>query len=318
MKAVAILALALAVLPWLAGKYLTALLIVIGIHVLATAGLSILMGFAGQVSLAQGAFYGIGAYASMLFSMRLGVPVVLAILLACAAAGAVAWAIGKPSLRLHGHHLALATLGFGLIVYIVFAELGELTGGPSGMIGIPRPRLGSFTLAKDIHYYYAIWTVVLAVLAAAQRLMGSGYGRLLRALAASEPAAEAMGVDTGQLKLQAFVLSGALGGLAGALYAHYITVISPTAFNFEVSIELLMMAVVGGLGSVWGALLGVALVTFVVEGLRVVMPSFQSGASAEYEIVAFGLLLIATMVFLPEGLAGALGRLGRPGGVTRA
>ena len=318
MKTLLALAAVLAVLPWLAGKYFTGLLVVAGIYTIATVGLTILMGFAGQVSLAQGAFYGIGAYASMVLSMRVGLPVWLAILLACVAAAGVALAIGRPSLKLHGHHLALATLGFGLIVYIVFSELGDLTGGPSGMIGIPRLSLAGFTLTKDVHYYYVVWTVALVALGAMHRLMGSAWGRLLRALAASEPAAEAMGVDTRRLKLQAFVLSGALGGLAGALYAHWITVISPITFNFEVSIELLMMAVVGGLGSIWGSLLGATLVTFLVEALRTLMPALRAGSSAEWEIVGFGLLLIATMVFLPEGVAGGLGRLARRLGAVRA
>ena len=128
----------------------------------------------------------------------------------------------------------------------------------------------------------------------------------------------ALGEERQHVQLQAFVLSGALGGLAGALYAHWITVISPITFNFEVSIELLMMAVVGGLGSIWGSLLGATLVTFLVEALRTLMPALRAGSSAEWEIVGFGLLLIATMVFLPEGVAGGLGRLARRLGAVRA
>jgi branched-chain amino acid transport system permease protein len=296
-------------LPWLLGEYFTALLVLMGIYVIATSGLTILMGFAGQVSLAQAAFYGIGAYTSMLLTMRAGVPVVLAILLAPLAAGAIAHGVGRLSLRLRGHYLALATLAFGIIAFIVFLEAEALTGGPSGVTGIPRPTLGPWTLSRDVHYAYGVWALALTVLWGARRLVGSGYGRLLRALASSEPAAEAMGVDIQRLKLQVFVLSAALGGIAGALYAHWITVISPTAFGFDVSVELLVMAVVGGLGSVWGPVLGVATVTLGIEALRHGMPSLRPGASAEYEVLAFGLLIVVVMVFLPDGLAGVAGRV---------
>jgi branched-chain amino acid transport system permease protein len=299
-----LVAVVIAVLPWVVGKYFVALALLVGIYVIAATGLTLLMGFAGQVSLAQAAFYGIGAYASTILTTRLGVPVWLGIVIAPVVAGLVAWMIGGPSLRLHGHYLALATLAFGIIVFIVFLEASALTGGPSGTIGIPRLRLGPWMLTQDREYYHVVWAVALAVTWGARRLVGSSYGRLLRALAASESGAAAMGVDAHALKLRMFVLSAALGALAGALYAHWITVISPSAFGFEVSIEFVVMVVVGGVASAWGPLLGVIVVTALVEILRSAMPTFRPGAAAEFEVLAFGLLLIAVMVFLPEGLAG--------------
>ena len=157
-----LVAVVIAVLPWVVGKYFVALALLVGIYVIATTGLTLLMGFAGQVSLAQAAFYGIGAYASTILTTRLGVPVWLGMVIAPVVAGLVAWIIGGPSLRLHGHYLALATLAFGIIVFIVFLEAPALTGGPSGTIGIPRLRLGPWTLTQDREYYHVVWAVALS------------------------------------------------------------------------------------------------------------------------------------------------------------
>jgi len=151
-----------------------------------------------------------------------------------------------------------------------------------------------------------IWSVALALLLACRRLVtGSAYGRVLRALQASEVATASVGIDVARYKLQVFVLTAVLGSLAGSLFAHYLTVISPSEFGFDVSIEFLVMAVIGGLGSVWGALFGVLAVTLLLETLRTVAPLLAPSApTSEYEVVAFGALLVLALLFLPEGLAG--------------
>jgi branched-chain amino acid transport system permease protein len=312
--AVAAFALGLAVPGWIGNTYAISLMVIVAFHVIVTAGLTLLLGFAGQVSLAQAAFYALGAYGSMIATVHLGLNAWLGVVVAAAGSGLVAYVIGLPTLRLHGHYLALATLGFGIIVNIVLVQETEITGGPTGAIGIPRLGLGPWVLASDRAYYAFIWVVTLVVLLVCKLLVtGSSYGRVLRALQASEVATESVGIDVTRYKVQIFVLSAVLASLAGSLYAHYLTVISPSEFGFDVSIELLVMAVIGGLGSVWGALIGVLAVTLFLEVLRTVAPMLAPNVpTSEYEVVAFGALLVLTLLLFPNGLAGSWAKLPRP------
>jgi branched-chain amino acid transport system permease protein len=308
----ALVAGALGLVAWQGDVYEVSLMIIVAIHVIATAGLTLLLGFAGQVSLAQAAFYGLGAYGSMIGTVRLGWNPWLALVATAVACGLLAYLIGVPALRLHGHYLALATLGFGIIVNIVLVQETEVTGGPTGIAGIPKLSLGPLALTSDRAYFVFVWAVALALLLGCRRLVtGSAYGRVLRALQASEVATASVGIDVARYKVQVFVLTAVLGSLAGSLFAHYLTVISPSEFGFDVSIEFLVMAVIGGLGSVWGALLGVLAVTLLLEALRTVAPLLAPNApTSEYEVVAFGALLVLALLFLPEGLAGGWTRLG--------
>lgn len=286
--------------------YLLSLLVLVAIQTIVTAGLTLLLGFAGQISLAQAAFYALGAYGSMLGTVRLGWNPWIVLLLAATASGLVAYAIGVPTLRLRGHYLALATLGFGIIVNIVLVQETETTGGPTGAVGIPHLSLGPVSLATDRAYFVFAWALALAVLLVCRLLVvGSSYGRVLRALQASEVATASVGIDVARYKVQVFVLSAVLASLGGSLYAHFLTVISPSEFGFDVSIEFLVMAVIGGIGSVWGALAGVVTVTLFLELLRTVAPLLVANArTSEYEVVAFGALLILTLLFFPAGLLG--------------
>lgn len=309
--AVVVTGLALAV--WRGDVYTVSLLIIVAIHVIATAGLTLLLGFAGQVSLAQAAFYGLGAYGSMIGTVQLGWNPWLALVATAAANGLLAYLIGVPALRLHGHYLALATLGFGIIVNIVLVQETEITGGPTGIAGIPKLSLGPLSLTSDRAYFVFVWAVALGLMLVCRRLVtGSAYGRVLRALQASEVATASVGIDVARYKVQVFVLTAVLGSLAGSLFAHYLTVISPSEFGFDVSIEFLVMAVIGGLGSVWGALFGVLAVTLLLEMLRTVAPMLApSVPTSEYEVVAFGALLVLALLFLPEGLQGGWSRIAR-------
>jgi len=297
-----------AVLPLVLGGYALSLFILIGIHATAALGLTLLMGQAGQVSLAQGAFCGIGAYGSAILAMRGGLPPALAMPLAVVGASIVAVAIGLPSLRLGGHHLALATLGFGVVLFFVFNEEASWTGGPSGLGGIPRLVPAGKASAADRAQAYVVWSACLAAVAAVRVLLGSRVGRAFRAVAASESAAAASGIHVARVKLVAFALAGALGAVAGALYAHWLTFVSPTAFGLDASVELLVMAVLGGLGSTLGAIVGAAAVTLLVEALRTVVQAIAPGATGWVEVVAFGLILVGVLLLLPEGLTGGLRR----------
>jgi branched-chain amino acid transport system permease protein len=302
-----------ALFPLLAqSAYLRSVGVFIAIHTIATVGLCLLTGYAGQISLGQAAFYGLGAYASAILTTRTPISPWLAMAAGMLLTGALAWALAIPIFRLRGHYLAMATLGMGIIIYLGFVELRDLTGGPSGLPGVPRLGIGPWTLSTDIQYYYVAWTVTFGVLLVSRNIVRSRVGRALRSIHGSEVAAESLGVDTGRTKLQVFVLSAVYASLAGSLYAHYLSLVSPTPFGFIASVELLVMAAVGGMASIWGAPFGAAAVTFLAEGSRALMPRLLSGASGEHEVIAFGVLLVAIMIFVPEGLtAWAVGAVRR-------
>jgi branched-chain amino acid transport system permease protein len=266
------------------------------------------MGFAGQVSLGQAAFFAIGAYVSAILTVTGGWDGWLALAAAVAAGALTALAAGLPIFRLSGLLLAMATLGFGVVVYYVLVNWSTLTGGPSGLTGVPPLRLGTVPLDTDARMLWLAGGLLLLVLGLAGNLVDSRVGRALRALHGSEAAAAAAGIDTARLKLAVFALAGGLTALAGGLYAHYLRFVNPSPFGLGYSVELVVMVVLGGVASLWGAVLGAAAVVVFVEALRAALPRLTAGhGAAEYEIVASGLLLMGLMIFAPAGLAG-LGR----------
>jgi len=283
----------------LGNSYYLNVLVFVGIYSLITIGLSLLMGYTGQISLGHAAFFGLGAYTSGVLSTKFGVSPWLALLAAIFVTGGIAFLIGAPALKLKGHYLAMATLAFGYIVFIVFNQASSLTGGPSGFGQIPRFRLGNFLLRTDVHYYYLVWTLVIVVLLVSLNIIHSRVGRALRSIHEGELTANIMGVNTAKYKIQVFVLSAVYASLAGSLYAHFITFLNPTPFGFHFSIVLVAMVAVGGMASVWGAMIGAALLTILPEYLR----AFQ-----DYDILIYGSTLLVIMMFLPQGLfAGILG-----------
>jgi branched-chain amino acid transport system permease protein len=302
----AVLLLVLLAVPWLLGGYLVSMLIFAGIYGIAAVGLSLLVGYAGQPSLGHAAFLGVGAYTSALLATRFQLSPWLGLVAAVALTGLLAWPVGDLLLRLQGNHLALGTLGFGVIAHIVLLEWVELSRGPSGLGPIPPFTLLGAPLRDAAQFFYLMLAAVLLTAALAHNLTRSRAGVALRALREREVAAESSGLDTTALKLRVFVLSAALAGCAGSLYAHYVGYISPASFGFGVSVELLVMAAVGGLTRVWGALIGAALVLGLVEAIQALLPLALPQASGEHELILYGLLLIAVMTRLPEGVAGAL------------
>jgi branched-chain amino acid transport system permease protein len=199
----------------------------------------------------------------------------------------------------------MATLGFGIIVYYVLVNWSGITGGPSGLTGIPPLAIGRFRFDSDARMVWLAWGCLLVVLGLAGNVVDSRIGRALRALHGSPAAAEAAGIATTRLKLGVFAAAGAMTALAGALYAHYLTFINPSPFSFAFSVELVVMVVLGGTASLWGGVLGAAVVVLLAEGIRALLPLFStSHGAAEYEIVLFGLLLMAFVILLPGGLAG--------------
>lgn len=275
------------------GGYLMNVLVFVGIHTMLAVALNLLLGYAGQISLGQAGFFGLGAYISGILTATYEIDPWLSMLIAAVAVAIIAFVIGFPVLKLKGHYLAMATLGLGIIMYIVFNEAIDYTGGPSGLSGIPNLAVGSFVFDSDIKNYYLIWGFALIIMLLAVNLVHSRTGRALRAIHDSEVAARVVGVNAQLLKVQIFSLSACISAIAGSLYAHTMTFIAPASFGFNFSVELVTMVIIGGLASIYGSLLGAALLTLLPEFLR----TFQ-----DYDIVIYGLLLIVMTMFMPGGL----------------
>jgi branched-chain amino acid transport system permease protein len=275
------------------GDYYMSVLVFMGINSLVVIGLSLLMGYAGQISLGHAAFYGIGAYCTGVLTAKFGFSIPTAFLGGILLTTLVAIVIGIPALRLKGHYLAIATLGIGEIVYIIFNELMEWTGGPSGLSNIPGVRIGGFLFDSSRSFFYLVWAIVIVLLWFSLNIIHSRVGRALRSMHGSEVAAGAMGVNLSALKLQVFVLSAIYASIAGSLYAHFVNFIAPSNFGLMVSVMFLMMGVIGGLQTVWGAVFGAVLLTFLPEYLRV----FH-----QYDILVYGAVLLAILLFMPEGV----------------
>ncbi|RLC94947.1 MAG: branched-chain amino acid ABC transporter permease [Chloroflexi bacterium] len=297
--AIAALLLFLIIIPfkWFLGQY-TVILIFIGIHTMVTVGLCLLMGYTGQISLGQAAFYGLGAYFSAVLTKTHGFNPWLAMLVAALATGGFAYAIGFPIFRLRGNYLALATLGLGIIMAVLFRELDQFTGGPTGITGIPYLSIGGFTFDSPFRRYFLVWFFCLAVLLVSQNIVRSRTGRALRAVHGSESAAESVGINVAQFKVKVFVLSAVYASLAGSLYAHHITYVNPSPFGFLFSVMVVVMAVVGGLASVWGAIFGAATVRILSDEILL--------RFGEWDVIVYGLILVLVMVFMPRGLFVAL------------
>ncbi len=294
----AVLALIIASAGWFIDNlYYIQILTFIGLNTLLALGLNMLMGYAGQISLGHSAFYGIGAYGTAILTVHWHLSPWLALPVTITAAMLVACIVGIPTLRLSGYYLGMGTLGFGMIVNILFREWASVTGGASGFVGIPPLELGTVSFSSTRNYFYLVWGFVIVSFIICHRIINSRVGRALRAIHDGEKAAAAVGVDTSKLKLQVFVLSAIFSALAGFLYAHMVLFISPESFNFIASIRIVTMVVIGGMASVWGSLLGASVLTLLPEWLH---------AFSEFEMVIYGLILMIIMIFLPRGLTRGL------------
>ncbi len=298
-----VLAIVLAILPaYLPNNYQVSILVFIGLNTILTVGLSLLMGYAGQISLGHAVFFGMGGYATGILALRFGWHPLAAMGVAAVFTGIAAFLIGIPILRLRGNYLAMATLGMNVIFTLILTQETEWTGGPNGLSGIPKLSIGDFAFKTDIQVYYLVWFAALVILTLSLNIVNSRFGRALRSIHGSEIAAEMMGVDAAHYKNAVFALSAVYASIAGSLYAFWISLISPSVVSINFSIELVVMVAVGGLASVWGAIFGAAAVTLLTEFLRNVLPQLLRGASGEQEIIAFGLILMIVMITLPEGL----------------
>ena len=302
---VVVLAALLALNAWLpraVNPYVFQVLILIGINIILAVSLNLVNGFTGQFSIGHAGFMAVGAYTSAMFSLHAGQPAVAALLAAHVPAGVAqgamllvalvlgglvaaifGWLVGLPSLRLRGDYLAIVTLGFGEIIRVLILNINAV-GGARGLPGIP-------------HWADFFWVFlgVAVVLALARNLARSTHGRAMFAIRDDEIAAEALGVDTTRYKVIAFVLGAFFAGVAGGLFAHYLSYLNPGSFTFLKSIEIIAMVVLGGMGSLTGSVLAAIVLTLLPEVLRPVK---------DYRMVIYSLLLIILMITRPQGLLG--------------
>lgn len=292
------------VFPWIAAhipaiSHYPDVMVFAGIYSLITIGLSLLLGYAGQISLCQAAFYGIGAYVSGILTARYGLNSWLCIVIGMTISGLVALLVGRPSLKLRGHYLAMATMAFGIIISVILNQEVDLTGGPDGMTGIPMLSLFGFQFDTTEKYYYLVWAFVSAAFVFSVNILQSRTGRALRAIHSSEAAASAMGVNVLRFKILIFVYGAVLASLAGSLFAHYLNFINPATFDVFFSIKLIIMITLGGMHEIWGAIIGAGLISFLsYEWLHY----FE-----EFEIIVYGAILLLVTIFLPKGLVGIPG-----------
>jgi branched-chain amino acid transport system permease protein len=305
MLGIALFALILLLVPIIVpSNYFISVLIMIGFYTLICTGLNMLMGYAGQISLGHSAFYGIGAYSSAYVTAKLGMSPLVGILVGVVITIVIAYLIGIPSLKLSGHYLALATLGFGMIVFTFFKQIKSITGGSDGFFGIPSFSLFGYQFTSEIHYYYLIWIVAILGIILAKNVVQSRVGRAFRSIHVSEIAADSIGIDIRKYKLEVFIMSAVYASLAGSIYAHYVSFINPMIFESGMSIKVLMMSVIGGSGSIWGGLIGSGVYIVLGELLKDIVPLIYHGqGSDQFEIIFFGVLIVVLLIYMPKGLS---------------
>lgn len=287
-------------LPLLAGDYMMSVAVIVMLNAITVLGLNLVMGYAGQISLGHAAFCGLGAYFSGILSAQFGLPPILTLIVAATVSGTIAYLVGIPTFKLKGHYLAMATLALGIILYEIFKQEIHLTGGPTGFPSfntkgkIPYFNLFGFDFDTNTRVFLLAGFVLFVAMIISLNIVNSRVGRALRSIHDDDIAAGSLGVDYARFKVRVFVLSAVFASISGSLYAHHILHITPSAFGFHISVELVAMVVIGGWGSIFGSLLGAALLTTLPEILHAV---------EDFDIVVFGLIMVLVMMFMPGGLA---------------
>ena len=264
-----------------------------GIHAILALGLSLFLGYTGQISLGHAAFFGTGAYTTAILTTRYGFPPLVAFWASAAAAAALAYLIGKPILKLKGYFLALATLGFGEIFLVFVRETHHVTGGVIGIFGIPWFSLAGFSFDTYLKQYYLIWGVLIGLLLFSKNLIRSKMGRAFLAVAVSEDAASTVGMKVGYIKLGAFVVGAAFAGFAGSLFACVMSTANPEAFGLNLSVLIIVMVILGGMGNLYGPIAGAILLTWLLD----ILGSYQ-----EYSLPIYALVLILLLITFPDGI----------------
>ncbi|MBN1141809.1 MAG: branched-chain amino acid ABC transporter permease [Deltaproteobacteria bacterium] len=295
---ICLLAALLLVFPvWAGNPYLLGISNLIAVYLIAVIGLNLFIGYAGQISLGHAAYLGLGAYGSALLTVNFELNPWLAMVVVAFGVALASFLVAIPTLRLKGHYLAMATLGFNIVCYTVMMQWDQVTGGPSGLAGIPSLAVAGIPVDDEIRFHYLVWTIAVIVLTLGLNLVRSSLGLALAAVAQNESAAESLGIQVSRAKIRVFVLSAVLASLAGSLFAHCFTFINPDSFTIFNSIEMVTMVVIGGLGSIWGSLFGTALI--------VLLPEFLHFFDTFRDII-HGLIVVTVLILLPQGLVSGL------------
>lgn len=273
--------------------YVMRILILSGIYIILSLSLNLLTGYTGQVSLGHAAFYGIGAYTSSLLAIHYNLNFIVTLFLGSLVAALFGLLLGLPTLRLNGTYLSIITLGFCEITRLVELNWINVTKGPMGITNIPSPKVWGTTIDSDKGYFYLIIFLVAITTISINNIIKSKTGRALVAIREDEIAAVSMGINIFKYKIIAFTVSAFFAGLAGSFYAHYVTFIDPKSFNFDESIQILSIVILGGMGNIPGTILASLLLVSIPELLR----EFQ-----QYRMLCYGLLLMFMMILRPEGL----------------
>ncbi|KAB0640936.1 hypothetical protein WT67_04500 [Burkholderia stagnalis] len=288
-------------------EYWITLLNYIGLYAIVAIGLVLLTGVGGMTSFGQAAFVGVGAYATAYLTTRYGVSPWLALIVGVVLTALVALVLGVVTMRLSGHFLPLGTIAWGLALFYLFGNL-ELLGKYDGISGIPALSLFGIALDSGRSLYFLIWAVVLAAIVSVQNLLNSRPGRAIRALRGGGVMAEAMGVNTAWMRVVIFVYAAVLAAISGFLYAHLQRAVNPTPFGLNHGIEFLFMAVVGGVAHVWGAVLGAAILTVLLDYLQTLLPKLL-GSEGNFEIIVFGVLMVLLLQYARQGVWPFVARL---------
>jgi branched-chain amino acid transport system permease protein len=290
--------------------YWLSILSFIAIYAMLAVGMCLILGYTGQISFASAGFYGVGAYSTAILVTRFHVDPLLALVTAALFTGGIAFIIGMPVFRLRGFYLALVTLGFGIIVYVILMAAIKVTGGAGGILAIPPLSIGGFTFNTETKSFFLNWAIMLAGIAAALNIVNSRVGRACRSIVSDEAASSAMGVDIAKYKLQIFVVCAIYSSIAGSMYTFYMRFIEPPVCDFMLVIYVFVIVMLGGMGSVWGGFSGALCFIVIKELISAVVP-LTGLPTGEYEMILFGIMLIVILIFMPHGLMGGLSKLGQ-------
>ena len=284
-------------------NYFVSVMFFVAIYGVLASSLGMLVGYAGLFSMAQPTWFGVGAYVAGVLAAWDVVPPWMGIMIGALSVGFVSYIIGGPVLRLRGHYLACATFGILIIGEIAFTQLSDITGGHSGLLGIPPLSIGGYVFQNPLQYYFLSWALCIGCLWFYSNIVNSRVGRAIRASRDSEMASKNMGIDVPKYRLEVFILTSVVTGLAGGIFCFYLRFAAPSIFGFALLVELMLMVIIGGIGSLWGCLLGSFVITWVGELLNLSLGKILPVMTGDVQAVFFGILIILVLILVPGGLS---------------
>jgi len=283
-------------------EYLLHILILIGIYVILSVSLNLITGYAGLLSIAHAAFYGVGAYVAALLALRFHSPFFANIICAVILSGLLGAVVGIPSLRIRDDYFAIATFAFQVITFSVMNNWVSFTSGPMGLPGIPQPAIFGWKITTHYDFLIVILVFCIVTLWISHKIVSSPFGRVLKAIREDEVFALAMGKNVASSKILIFVIGAGMASVAGVMYAYYISFIDPTSFTIMESIFIISIVIIGGAGNIWGSVLGAAVLVILPEALRFL--GMPSSIAANMRQIIYGALLVIFMLFRPQGFMG--------------